>query len=317
ASHGIILEDTPSYSPETLGVAERFNRTVMEMVRALLNASGLGKEFWAEAAATSTYLKKGLPHSALKDQTPYEALTGNKPSIQHLQPFGCECYIHIPKEKRKPGSKLSPRAHKGIFLGYTDTTRHYRIFKTEERCTMTTGDVFFPPLPAEGAPTPSGPTPTTFKDLVQHVSLNLTPSSSPIIPSIKELSDDTLWMEWMERNLHQAHALFEQGNPYVVRLLSNLVLAGKRSGIGGPPYVNWNEETTPKGAQTPAGWLEGHNKSSSSPQPEDPKTSRKSPLSPPAINLGESSSLSSSESSSDPELPSQTLEPPPLQHQTA
>src|SRR5690606_41759149 len=75
ASHGIILEDTPSYSPETLGVAERFNRTVVEMVRALHNASGLGKEFWAEVAAISTYLKNRLPHSAVKDQTPYEALT--------------------------------------------------------------------------------------------------------------------------------------------------------------------------------------------------------------------------------------------------
>src|SRR5690606_30417290 len=155
-----------------------------------------------------------------------------------------------------------------------------------------------------------------FKDLVQHVSLDLTPSSNPITPSIKEFSDDALWMEWMERNPHQAHALFEQGNPHVVRLLSNLVLAGKRSGIVGPPYVNWNEETTPEGAQTPAGWPEGHNKSPTSPQPEDPKSPPKSPSSPPAINLGESSPSSSSESSSDPELPSQTLEPPPLQHQT-
>src|SRR5690606_16649898 len=85
----------------------------------------------------------------------------------------------------------------------------------------------------------------------------------------------------------------------------------------GPPYVNWNEETTPEGAQTPAGCPEGHNKSSTSPQPEDPKTPPKSPSPPPAINLGESSSSSSSsESYSDPELPSQTLEPPPLQHQT-
>src|SRR5690606_35655922 len=154
-----------------------------------------------------------------------------------------------------------------------------------------------------------------FKDLVQHVSLDLTPSSNPITPSIKQFSDDALWMEWMERNPHQAHALFEQGNPHVVRLLSNLVLAGKRSGIVGPPYVNWNEETTTEGAQTPAGWPEGHNKSPTSPRPEDPATPPESPSSPPASSLGESSS-SSSASSSDPALPSQTLGPPPLQHQT-
>src|SRR5690606_36076459 len=234
------------------------------MVRVLLNASGLGKEFWAEAAATSTYLKNRLPHSAVKDQTPYEALTGNKPSIQHLQPFGRECYIHIPKEKRKPGSKLSPRAHKGIFLGYTDTTRHYRIYNTEERHTMTTGDVFFPPLPAEGAPISTGPITTTFKDFAQYVSLELILLPNPITPSIKEFSDESLWMEWIEQNPYQARALYEQGNPYIVRLLSNLFLAGKWSGIVGPLYINWKEESTPEGAQTPAGWPAGHNKPSSS-----------------------------------------------------
>src|SRR5690606_28315809 len=101
--------------------------------------------------------------------------------------------------------------------------------------------------------------------------------------------------------------------PYVVRLLSNLVLAGKRSGIVGPPYVNWNEESIPEEVQTPAEWPEGHNNSSTTPQPEDIKSPPKSPTPTPAINLEDSLS---SESSTDSELPSQILEPPPLQHQT-
>src|SRR5690606_30782862 len=121
------------------------------------------------------------------------------------------------------------------------------------------------------------------------------------------------WMEWMERNPHQVHAIFEQGNPHVVRLLSNLVLAVKRSVIVSSPYINWNEESTPEGAQTPAGWPEGHNSSSTLPQPGDNKSPSNSPTPTPAINLGKSLS---SESLTDSELPSQTLEPPPLQHQT-
>src|SRR5690606_28694300 len=107
------------------------------------------------------------------------------------------------------GSKLSSRVYKCIFLGYTDTTRHYNIFNTEERRTMTTSDVFFPPLPAEAAPTSSEPTPTTFKDLIQYVSLHLIPSVNPITSSIKEFLDDTLWIEWIKRNPYQTHALFE------------------------------------------------------------------------------------------------------------
>ena len=74
---------------------------------------------------------------------------------------------------------------------------------------MTTSDVFFPPLFAEAAPTSSGPTPTIFKDLVQYVSLDLTPSVNSITSSIKEFLDDALWMKWIERNPYQTHALFE------------------------------------------------------------------------------------------------------------
>ena len=34
-------------------------------------------------------------------------------------------YIHIPKEKRK---KLDPSGKKGIFLGYSDSSKAYRIY---------------------------------------------------------------------------------------------------------------------------------------------------------------------------------------------
>ena len=34
-------------------------------------------------------------------------------------------YIHIPKEKR---TKLNPSGRKGIFVGYSDTSKAYRIY---------------------------------------------------------------------------------------------------------------------------------------------------------------------------------------------
>ena len=72
-------------------------------------------------AATAVYIKNRLPHSALPtQQTPYEALKGEKPSIKHLQPFGRKCYVHIPEEARPSGSKLLPRAIEGRFLGYDE-----------------------------------------------------------------------------------------------------------------------------------------------------------------------------------------------------
>jgi hypothetical protein len=99
-------------------------------------------------------------------------------------------------------------------------------------------------------------------------------------------------MEWMERNPHQAHALYEQGNPHVVRLLSNLVLSGKRDGIVGPPYVNWDKDTPSEGAHTPQGWPQGLQPSPSlSQHPEDTTTPPKSPSLPLVNENGRQPSL--------------------------
>jgi hypothetical protein len=43
AEHGIIHETTAPYSPPSIGVAERKNRTLMDLVNAMLDSSGLPK----------------------------------------------------------------------------------------------------------------------------------------------------------------------------------------------------------------------------------------------------------------------------------
>jgi transposase InsO family protein len=43
AEHGIIHERMPSYSPQSNGVAERKNRTLTDLVNAMLDTSGLSK----------------------------------------------------------------------------------------------------------------------------------------------------------------------------------------------------------------------------------------------------------------------------------
>ena len=47
-----------------------------------------------------------------------------KPEVRHLRIFGCPVYIHILKEKR---TKLDPSGRKGIFVGYSEISKAYRI----------------------------------------------------------------------------------------------------------------------------------------------------------------------------------------------
>jgi hypothetical protein len=59
------------------------------------------------------YLVNRSPSSVLDDKTPQEVWTGKKPCLTHLKVFGCEAYVHVPKENR---SKLDKKAEKCIFI---------------------------------------------------------------------------------------------------------------------------------------------------------------------------------------------------------
>ena len=78
-SKGVVHQTTAPYTPEQNGVAERFNRTLMERVRAMLLNAKLDKELWAEAAVTANYIKNRSPSSS-STQTPWELFYGRKPA---------------------------------------------------------------------------------------------------------------------------------------------------------------------------------------------------------------------------------------------
>ena len=95
---GIVRQKTTPYTPQQNGVAERMNKTLMERARSMLSGVRLGQEFWAKAVETTCYLVNRSPSSALEDKTPQEVWTSKKPSFSHLRVFGCDAYVHVPKE---------------------------------------------------------------------------------------------------------------------------------------------------------------------------------------------------------------------------
>jgi hypothetical protein len=69
-----------------------------------------------------------------------EAFTSEKPEVGHLRIFGCLFYIHVPKDKR---TKMEPSGKKGIFVGYNETSKAYRIYVPGERHIEVSKDVSF------------------------------------------------------------------------------------------------------------------------------------------------------------------------------
>jgi hypothetical protein len=95
---------------------------------------------WGEAAMTTIYVQNRSPHCILKDMTPEETFSRKKPNVKNLRIFGFPIYIHIPKDKRK---KLEPSGKKGIFVGYNESSKAYRIYIPEQHKVEVSRDVTF------------------------------------------------------------------------------------------------------------------------------------------------------------------------------
>ncbi|KAM0853640.1 hypothetical protein ACQ4PT_050938 [Festuca glaucescens] len=104
ADEGIQRHYSAPYSPQQNGVVERRNQTV-----------------------------------ALDGRTPYEAWHGRKPAVSHLRVFGCLAFA---KELGHIG-KLDDRSTPGVFIGYSEGSKAYRILDPKTQRVRTSRDVVF------------------------------------------------------------------------------------------------------------------------------------------------------------------------------
>jgi hypothetical protein len=103
-------------------------------------AAGLPADLWPEIMMTAGYLNNRTPKRTLQWKTPFEALTGQRPQLSHLHPYGCRAYPlnkHIPRSE-----KLAPRAFIGYLISY-DSSNIYRIWVPSQGKVIRTRDVVF------------------------------------------------------------------------------------------------------------------------------------------------------------------------------
>lgn len=137
ADKGIQRHRTCAYTPQQNGVAERMNRTIMEKVRSMLSDSGLPKRFWAEATHTAVLLINKTPSSALNFDIPDKKWHGNAPVYSYLRRFGCVTFVHT------DDGKLSPRAKKGVLVGYPTGINGYKVWLVEEKKFVVSRNIVF------------------------------------------------------------------------------------------------------------------------------------------------------------------------------
>jgi len=126
---GIQRRLSAVYTPQQNGLSERKNRSLLDKGRCLLIESKLPDKFWAEAINTANYLSNRCPTRVLKYQTPFELWVGHTPSVRHLYKFGSKTFVFYKGPKK---GKFYPRAHEGIFMGYSEVTKAFRIWNPKK-----------------------------------------------------------------------------------------------------------------------------------------------------------------------------------------
>ena len=139
-ANGIRRPLTVPRSPQQNGVAERKNRTILDMARSMLKSKRLPKEFWAEAVACAVYLSNRSPTRSVWGKTPQEAWSGRKPGISHLKVFGSIAHVHVPDERR---TKLDDKSESFIFIGYDANSKGYKLYNPSNKRIVINRDVTF------------------------------------------------------------------------------------------------------------------------------------------------------------------------------
>ncbi|CAL8125961.1 unnamed protein product [Prunus armeniaca] len=138
--NGIRRQLTAAYSPQQNGVAERINRTIMNMVRSMLTKKDIPKKFWPEVINWSVHILNRSPTLAVKNMTPKEAWTGCKPAVDHFRIFGCLAYAHVSDQKR---GKLDDKSVKCVLLGVSEVSKAYRLYNPVTQKIIISRDVVF------------------------------------------------------------------------------------------------------------------------------------------------------------------------------
>ena len=121
---GIEAQYTMPGTPQQNGVAERRNRTLLDMVRCMLSHSSLPDFLWGDAIKTAVYILNQVPSKSVP-KPPYELMIGKKPTLKHFHVWGCKAEVRPYNPQLK---KLDLKTISGFFIGYCMGSRGSRFY---------------------------------------------------------------------------------------------------------------------------------------------------------------------------------------------
>lgn len=123
ASLGIMHQFTIPHTPQRNGLAERKNYTIINKTICALANARLPRSWWPFAAGYGIFCMNRTTNS--RGFIPWERLHNRTLAnvLEDLHPFGC---LVVVKDDDRP--KMGPRGQSGLFMGYDELRKGYRIY---------------------------------------------------------------------------------------------------------------------------------------------------------------------------------------------
>nr|GEV49248.1 putative ribonuclease H-like domain-containing protein [Tanacetum cinerariifolium] len=210
---GIKREFSVARTPQQNGIAERKNRTLIEAARAMLADSLLPIPFWAEAVNTACYVQNRVLVTKPHNKTPYKLLLSRTPSICFMRPFGCLVTI---LNTLDPLGKFDGKADEGFLVGYSVSSKAFRVFNSRTRIVQDTLHINF----LENQPNVAGSGPTWLFDIdTLTKSMNYQPVTAGNQPNPSAGVQNILMQKKQEREMFSNMCFF----PYGILVLKILI----------------------------------------------------------------------------------------------
>src|SRR4029079_15404306 len=68
-------------------------------------------------------------------------MNGKSPNLSHIRTFGCKCFVHN-NDKTNLG-KFDARSDEGVFIGYSDHSKAYKVYNKRTRTVEESVHVLF------------------------------------------------------------------------------------------------------------------------------------------------------------------------------
>ncbi|KAL0419079.1 UNVERIFIED_CONTAM: hypothetical protein Sradi_1321400 [Sesamum radiatum] len=154
------------------GVAERRNRTLLDMIRSMMSFTVLPLSFWGYGLETVARLLK-IASSKTVAQMPYQIWHDKLASYKYLRVWGSPAYV-----KRLVGDKLDLRSSLCRFIGYPKENAGYYFYDpSEQKVFISRNAVFLD----RGFPTDTRRDELLYEESSEAPQLNAGTSSAPTI----------------------------------------------------------------------------------------------------------------------------------------